>query len=133
MIFAAMDGVLEIHREHVLNAHTLLYATEQRMPKALGQFGRARTADVANSIIEIIRSAPKVLSLKEIWIKVSHDLEKYEQFLELMKKLEQTEKVKYVKHQGKQGYIASSATMNQWKEEWLVQEKFLLPEERIIV
>lgn len=132
MVYAAMDGTLEITEDHVLAANTLLYVTEQRMPKALGQFGRARNAEVENDIVDILKESPKLLSLKELWKKVSHNIEKYDNFLTIVKKLEQTERVKHVEFKGQRGYAAFHNTQNAWDTDLIDQERWLTPEERIV-
>jgi hypothetical protein len=60
----------------VIEANTLLHHTESLMPKALGQFGRARNSDVTHKIMSVLANADKPLSVKELWSFLISDMEK---------------------------------------------------------
>lgn len=130
-VFAAMDMVTEVQAVHVLQANTLLYATEQRMPKALGQFGKAKHADVANNIIELLKIAPTPQTPREVWRHVNHDLDKYEILIEIIKNLEAAEKIAHMTIGGKKGFVAISKQSVEWDDGLLIQSEFLTAEEQV--
>lgn len=129
VIMAAMDGTTKVGTRHLLEANTLLYATESRMSKALGEFGKAKNADIANAIMEKLRSASRPQSLKQIWKYVAQDLNKMDDLVDLMKSLQQAEKVQYIKGR-EPGFLPLHSHVNGWKKEFLIEDDFLLPEER---
>lgn len=131
IIFAAMDCSTTVARIHVLQANTLLHVTEQRMSKALGQFGKAKHADVANSIIELLKKAPKPMVVREIWKHVSQDMNKLDDLIEVLKNLEVAEKIVNMKIGDKTGFVAVNAKATTWRDEYLIQREFLFPEERL--
>ena len=132
IVFAAMDKSTSVLPLHVLEANTLLVATEARMPKALGEFGKGRHADVANMIMERLRSSIKPLTIKEIWRYVAQDMNKLEDLIDLMKNLKEAEKVQMIKGIGSQGgWIPLHLDVNTWNKDFLIQGEFLRPEERI--
>lgn len=131
IVFAAMDYSTTVSKTHVLQANTLLYATEQRMSKALGQFGKARHADVANNIIELLKTAATPQTPREVWKHVSHDLDKFDQLIEILRNLEAADKIANLAIGGKKGFVSISAPKNAWKEDLLIQQEFLTAEERV--
>lgn len=131
IVFSAMDCCTTVAPIHVLQANTLLHVTEQRMPKALGQFGKAKHADTANAIIELLKKAPKPLNVREIWKHVSQDINKYDDLIELLKGLETADKIVNMKIGEKTGFVAVNPKASEWRPEFLIQSEFLFPEERI--
>jgi hypothetical protein len=65
----------------------MLTHAECLMPKALGEFGKARSSDVAHTILGMIQSAPGLITLEEIWTGVSQDVDSNTQLTEIMQKL----------------------------------------------
>lgn len=131
IIFAAMDYAPTVKPLHVLQANTLLYVTEQRMPKALGQFGKSKHSDIANSIIELVKHARTPLLPREIWKHVAQDLDKYEILIEILRGLEAAEKIVNTNLGGKKGFVANSPKRTEWDESLLIQKEFLKAEERV--
>lgn len=76
LVIAACDYSTTIEHCHVIEANTLLSHTESLMPKALGQFGRARNSDVTHKIMSVLNNATKALSLRELWAFCISDMEK---------------------------------------------------------
>ena len=95
MIIAATEKRTEIQVQDCINANTLLHYTEMRMPKALGAFGKAKNSDVVNSVMEIIRDSRGVepVLFADIYKKVSHDVGKKNDLIEIMKQLRESGKV----------------------------------------
>ena len=95
------------------------------MPKALGEFGKARHSDITNKIISVLEDSPHpIVSDKELWKQVYNDLESIDRLRELMTNLQLADKVMRV--QG--GWISKSAdTINRNSN---VDFSFLTEEER---
>lgn len=131
MVFAAMDITTIVSEVHVLQANTLLHVTEQRMSKALGQFGKAKYAEVANNVVEMLKTAATPQLPKEVWKHVAHDLDKFDQLIEILRNLEAAEKIMHTNIGGKKGFVAISSKRTEWEEGLLIQEEFLTSEERV--
>jgi hypothetical protein len=76
-----------ITEKDVVYANTILTHTEHLMPKALGEFGKAKNSDVVNKIMQVLDSAKSILTLPELWREVSTDLDKVSQLAEIMHSL----------------------------------------------
>ena len=130
IVFAAMDYTTEVTLEHVIFANTLLHSTEQRMSKALGQFGKAKNSDVANTIVNVLRKATKPMKVKDIWKHVAQDLAKIDELTLLLRNLEAAERIMVTTIGGTQGFVAVHKTINAWDKQ-LMHPELLLPEERV--
>lgn len=98
MIHAASRLSMEITEEDVRYSNSVLTYTEHLMPRALGEFGKAKNADVANKIMQILDSnAGRVVTMKELWKHVNNDLEKYEELSRILQNLTQSEKIQHSK------------------------------------
>ncbi len=93
LIIAASYRCVEISKDHVIEANTILTHTEIFMPKALGEFGRAKNSDVTNKLVEIFRSADEGLDVKSIWALMSSDLNKMQDLMELLRNLSVADKI----------------------------------------
>jgi len=82
-----------ITAEDVVYANTILTHTEFLMPKALGEFGRARHSDVSHKVLELLESSNKPLAFKDVWKHVSQDLDKITALSEILNNLQQADKV----------------------------------------
>jgi len=131
MVFAAMDETLIISPQHVLQANTLLYVTEQRMPKALGEFGKSKNSDVANNILEYLKTAKRPMQIRDIWKKVSQDLNRIDDLVEIIRNLEAAERIQKKEMGGKVGFLPYYKTDNQWDKDLLIQQEFLTVEEMV--
>lgn len=115
----------EITEQDVLKANTILAHAEHSMPKALGEFGKARHSDITNKIISVLEDSPHpIVSDKELWKQVYNDLESIDRLRELMTNLQLADKVMRVTG----GWISKSADiMNKSSD---VEFSFLTEEER---
>jgi hypothetical protein len=93
LIYAAADFTTEILPVHVKAANTLLTHTEELMPKAVGEFGKARNSDVTSKIMEALYVSDKPISLTELWKLCSPDLDNITQLAGIMQGLAQAEKI----------------------------------------
>lgn len=124
-ILTASRLAKEITEQDILKANTILAHAEHSMPKALGEFGKARHSDITNKIISVLEDSPHpIVSDKELWKQVYNDLESIDRLRELMTNLQLADKVMRV--QG--GWISKSAdTINRNSN---VDFSFLTEEER---
>lgn len=131
LIFSAMRSSIEISDDDALHANTLLHYTEMRMPRALGEFGKAKYSDVANSIISFMKSSRRPVSLKDIWKQVNQDLNKQSELIDIMKNLKEAGKIMVgVSSDNKQGYLPCHEVKVPWKED-LLCPNFLTLEEKV--
>jgi hypothetical protein len=63
---AALNFSTEITEEIIIYAYTILWHTEQLMPKALGEFGQARTSAAQHAILQFINTKITPLTLEDI-------------------------------------------------------------------
>lgn len=84
----------------VIYANTVLHYTERLMPKALGEFGKAKYSDVSHKIVQMLDRADKPMTIQEIWKEVVNDLEKLGTLSEILKNLMVAKKVQTVKDLG---------------------------------
>lgn len=130
MVFASTRFSLVIEPEDILVANTLLHATEKKMPLALGEFGKARNADIANAVIDIIKAAKRPVTTRYIWKQVAQDLNRQEELIEICRNLSSSGKIKLVDGGGGlQGYITNIEKGGDWKDELLCHD-FLTEEEK---
>lgn len=80
----------------VVYANTILTHTEHLMPKALGEFGKAKHSEVAHKVIQILEGAGVPLTITDVWKFVIQDLEKLSDLADIMKNLVVAEKVQTV-------------------------------------
>lgn len=103
LIVAACRVSAEVIEEDVVLANTILTWTEYDMPKALGEFGKSRDADVAGKLMQALydgASKGKALSVTELLKIVKNDLDKASQLGEIMQKLVNSGQAQHVKGQG---------------------------------
>lgn len=130
MLIALSNGRTKIATEDALIANTVLYEAERGMPKALGEFGKSRYSDVANTIIEALNKTHKPLSHNEIWKLVANDLPDSKDLGTVMKNLITSEKVQILTIAGKQGYMPLRRVHREWKKELLLEDYLTMEERR---
>ncbi len=97
IIIAVMDLRLEIQEDDVIKANTILGYTETFMPKALGEFGKSKTAETAHSVMSMIDAAPGGLTIHTIWKSVNTELDCLEDLAKILQKLTTSDKIKLIK------------------------------------
>lgn len=80
----------------IQNANTLLFATEQEMGKALGEFGKSRNSEVANKIMQFLYQATKPANAITLWMLVSSDLAKQAELAEILNNLLSAQKIRAI-------------------------------------
>ena len=111
LIMSASERCTTITERHVIAANTVLSYTEQLMPKALGEFGKAKNSDVTHKIVQLLDSTSRVLTYKEIWKHVSNDLEKMADLSTLLQNLATADKIQLVP--GGQGFLPKKKVIEQ--------------------
>jgi len=86
----------EITKEDVIHANTLLSFTEQLMPKALGEFGKAKHAEITHKVMTALDATHKALDVQGIWKLVHTDLDNRNQLVEIINNLLVAEKIQVV-------------------------------------
>lgn len=102
MICAASNLRTEIGAADVLYANTIMTYTEHFMPRAMGEYGKARHSDVLAKIIALLTDATKPMQHTEIWKQVQGDLDKPDDLTKLLAGLVQADKIQWVE---KRGYL----------------------------
>ena len=107
LLCAASKCKLTIDVQDVLLANTILSYTEHFMPKALGEFGKAKNADVANKILALLQKTYKPVDQGDIWKQVSSDLDRTEDLAKLLAGLQTAGKIQWVPKtaSGVQGWL----------------------------
>jgi len=96
MIHALADYSHEIKLTHVIRANTLLTHTEHHMPRALGEFGRAKNSVIIHRLMQIIESRYKPIDFVELWKEVQGDMDKVSELGEAIKSLMMSGKIQAV-------------------------------------
>ena len=92
--FAASKQENFINLSTVIEANSVLHYTEYFMPKALGEFGKARNSDITEKILKLLDKAEVPLnSIKDIWPQVSRDLDSSKQLSDILMGLQAAGKV----------------------------------------
>jgi hypothetical protein len=127
LIVSASRLSITITEHDVIYANTILTHAERFMPKALGQFGKAKNSDVTHKVLEVISSSDLPLSLTEIWLHVSNDLDKIHQLSEILVNLREAGKIQFAKEVG--GFLPIRKIIEQSDDEY-VDFSLLTDEER---
>ena len=85
-----------MNKKDVVYANTLLTFTEALMPKALGEFGKAKHSDIAHTIIAALDATTLPLSFQTLWKLVVKDLDSRNQLVEIIANLQVAEKIQVV-------------------------------------
>lgn len=101
LVFVASRVSKVIEEKDVIYANTVLTFTEHLMPKALGEFGKAKNSDVTHKIVQMLDATLVPLSMQALWKGVHQDLERREQLAEILGNLTIAEKIQSVR----EGYL----------------------------
>jgi len=127
LIVAANRLSSEITERDVVYANTILSHAEQYMPRALGEFGKARNSDVTHKVLEIIYRGPGIVKMKDIWCEVHTDLEKMSMLQDILIGLQQADKIQTVPEAG--GFLPNRKPLDAGKK-GMVDFNLLTQEER---
>lgn len=132
MCIAASDLRTEICCDDMLKANTLLYYTEVKMPRALGEFGKSKNAEQANTVLQLLAGASKPVALKRIFRAVSTDISKITELADIIKNLELAGKIQRIMNPvtSEAGYMRLYEEAKEWPKElmykdWLTEEEMM--------
>jgi len=111
LVVSANRKSTEITESDVIYAHTILSYTEQFMPRALGEFGKAKNSDISHKVYQVICEAAVPIKFKEIWKHVHADLEKMTLLQEILINLMEADKIQVVKELG--AYLPKKRALKQ--------------------
>jgi hypothetical protein len=127
ILASAARSSSRIAETDVIYANTILSAAEHAMPRALGEFGKAKHSDVSHKIIQLAEATHTILTFKEIWKHVSNDLEKMADLGTLLQNLVAAEKLQLVP--GNKGFLPRRKILEDIDSS-IVDYSLLTPEER---
>lgn len=125
LIISASHYSTTITEAHVVEANTLLTHTEHLMPKALGQFGKAKNSDITHKIMTILTNATKPLQVKDIWEYVHNDMDKMNDLVDVIRNLIGANKVFAING----GYLSKTVVIEEVNNDML-DYSYLTDEER---
>lgn len=119
----------EITEDTIIQANTYLSYAEALMPKALGEFGKAKSGDVANKVVDFIFAADRIVTLKDIWKQVNSELDKLADLGAITGKLIFADKIQAVNG----GFLPVRKAVGEIQEtdEGLIDYKMFLTEEEL--
>lgn len=129
IVLAASAGSKSIDEQIVIRANTTLYYAEFLMPKALGEFGKAKHSDTSQKILALLESSDKPLGFKEIWKHLNQDLERMTDLATLLQNLVAADKVQSLPEVG---FLPKKKILEE-VDSSLIDYSFLTPEERRII
>lgn len=113
LLVSASQLQTKITEEHVLLANTILSHAEHSMPKALGEFGKARHSDVSHKLVAVLENSDKpIVSFKELWTHLHNDLETPESLKDLLGNLVLADKIMGVKG----GFISKHKALHKYDD-----------------
>lgn len=128
LIVSASRCSTTITERDVIYANTVLVHAEQFMPRALGEFGKAKNSDVAHKVVTIIHAGPGVVKLRDIWAQVSSDLDDIKALGTILQNLEEARKIQRVPTLG--GFLPLHKLTDMSKVEAFIDMSLLTAEER---
>lgn len=107
IIIACARFERDISADTVVAANTILSAAEYNMPRALGEFGKAKNSDVTNKIIGFLEKALRPQSIQDIWKAMGvNNLASPKELGELLQGLRMAEKIQWINiPNGVQGFM----------------------------
>lgn len=116
IITASVMGVAIINREVVIYANTMLAAIEQKMPDAIGEFGKGRHSDVASKVLDILTHAMLPIPAKKLYIAVRKDIDNMRSMTEILNNLQFADRIQFVPLPGgKGGWLAKKEVSSEVK------------------
>lgn len=97
IVIAASKLSTEITKEVVVEANTVLTFTDHLMPKALGEFGRAKNSTATHKVMDIISNTKLPISLQAIWQQVYQDIESRNLLCDIIGNLQMAQKIQSIK------------------------------------
>lgn len=127
-VLAAARLTMEVTEEDCIRANTLLHLAELYMPHSLGEFGKAKNSDVANTVMEVLKSSRHPLTVANLWKKVSQDLNKIQELVEIIRGMQQAGRIQQINTKGKIFFLPNIDVKNKW-EDGLIDYTLVTPDE----
>jgi len=121
------NGHNQITTEDVIYANTVLTHTEHLMPRALGEFGRARNSEVVHKIMQILEAATSPIDIPKLHAQVLRDVSGIRELGEMMASLKLAGKIQSVNG----GFLPKRVVQDTQASAW-VDYDLLTPEEKDI-
>jgi hypothetical protein len=115
-----------ITESDVVYANTILSHAEHTMPKALGEFGKAKNSDVSHKVLQILESSYTVIPFKDLWKQLHNDLDSISALKDIIANLTIADKV--ISVQG--GFLAKRKILEEASDSRAVDYSLLTEEER---
>ena len=93
MLVAVSNARTLVQESDVLYANTMLAHAEHLMPKALGEFGKAKNSGVSHKVLQVIYNFDGITTAKDIWKAVSNDLDKFSDLGPILEGLTTADKI----------------------------------------
>jgi energy-coupling factor transporter ATP-binding protein EcfA2 len=93
LINAAARRDTVIQCKDVVAAHTVLSHAEHHMPRALGEFGKAKNSSIADKVLRVIANHPGICTSRDIFTQVSGDLEGPDRLAPILLSLRESGKI----------------------------------------
>ena len=90
------SGADKLEEYHVRRANTVLTVAEHFMPKALGEFGRARTSEIQHKLLTWLEAVHEPVPIHTIWKALGTDIDRVGDLQGMLNSLIATEKIRLV-------------------------------------
>jgi len=115
IIMAASRLSTTISEEDCVLANTVLHLAEMRMPQALGEFGKSKTSDIANDVIEVLTNSKVPMNIKQLWKHFNQDMRKVSDLEEVLRNLLSAEKIQIHPVRGTNAYLPMLKSESKWE------------------
>lgn len=107
IVIAASELTTEIDEEIVLLANTILTYTELGFSEALGEFGKSKSSEVTNIVLDAISAWESLggIGIRELLKQVSHDVDSVHELAQITMKLEEAGKIQRGTSADKKGIV----------------------------
>jgi len=119
IVLAVSDLSMILSSKHIIRANTMLVAAENKMPRALGEFGASKYSAVNNMILEFLGRKHLPQTATDIWKEVHKELGKMSELADVLNNLTKAEKIQYCTVRGKTGYLPFVKPTAEWSKEFL--------------
>jgi hypothetical protein len=128
LAICASEKTTLVTAEHALKANTVLYYAERKMPRALGEFGKSKFSDISSTILDILNQTTIPQNCNDIFRLVSQDIGKMSDLQEVVKSLQDADRIQLMTVKGKTGFLAKHVAIKEWDTD-LILPDYLTKEE----
>lgn len=127
VMVAARAGMM-VDVEDIVSANTYLTYAEHLMPKALGEFGRARNSAATHKLMEILDNAKAPVPVTQMWKLLHQDFESRSQLHEILGDLVVADKIQNLQN----GFLPKKKVLDN-SLKTAINWELLTPSERAIL